>query len=1224
MTKVKKIWFIVILTLSFTLLCVGSAFLVSSFCGNQETISPTAEVGENKLHEHDCDCDHCHDDCEDCDGCDHCHKENEYEQGSLASVKLSSSTTYYKNNGKFYTRTTTSQTTGGRTIWQCTVCGDYGAGLYCYHDVEVTCSTCHGTGKSSTPSGDGEHHWTYYPQRPSASAYICDYCGEMSPIPWEEDCPNNPIVYPDCSDCHGTGKQIENQDCATRNIGTTGGTTTYYYTYTNIDNSSDVVSNTTDDYEVATGFWVAFDKNASGALGGGTPSGSMSNQWFLHGHWQYLNSNNYSLSNHTMAGWGTTSNATSINYYNTNGLSRSTSEVAVNGTLTLYAYWQYQVSNPTLTSDIYLDYDGTEKTLGISYNSTYVEVTGNKATAAGSYVAVCKLKNKSHTVWASSGGTSDITYNWRINVIGYGVNLEFDISPTEYTYDGNAKTPTVSNVKQKFSEAWNGSAATQPAGSGTESDPYLISKASELRWIRNNGTKSSGAAVGKYFLQTDNIDLNNKAWTPIGYWDSGCTSSFHYDGGGYVIKGLYINQSGSRFRGLFHRLCSGSYVKNLTVYGSITASSYSGGVVGELRDGGSLDNVHSYVDCTFYGSMGGGIIGLSYATSFYNCSFHGTIRCCQYRAGGIVGYSQSTYVYGCSNYGTITIDTSLNTATSSSGNADTYSRVGGVAGECGRDMYDCANYGTIQSSSTFSETCYVGGITGYYGWRLTRCFNVGTISFSSTTNVQLGAMSGSGTPNSDCYYLNGCGVTYGEGGTSTTTGRLSASSMKSTSNGTKPSSFDSGYSSSGYWAFVNGQYPKNTVDYNYAPLYYNYTNSDYTITYQDNTMPSTEAKVILTTREIRSQSGKVMLAATPTVKTFTIKGLNFTPNCSMTNYMYNGSLSTPAVSNNTSGGTPSYYYNTTNSNSGGTAWSSITSSTSLNPGLYYMYVVVAANGIYAECKSAAVPFYVYVETPTLNRYEYEYTGNTINNTASYNSNYINTPTGLSGQNYGTYPVTFTTKSANYLFINGQQTYSSISWNITTAVNTIQNFSISNWSYGGTASNPTGTAKWGTITYSYKESKDPDSSYTTTKPTDAGDYVVRAVSQSSGNNYSAQTLTLSFSISKQKIAKVIIAQNPTYSGEPVSPTLSSSYSDSAMAKSGDVSAKNVKLTGSYKIIISITNENYCWSDDSVDPISLDWNVSPADISSATVELGQTAFIYDGQKHEPDVTVTPSND
>ena len=76
----------------------------------------------------------------------------------------------------------------------------------------------------------------------------------------------------------------------------------------------------------------------------------------------------------------------------------------------------------------------------------------------------------------------------------------------------------------------------------------------------------------------------------------------------------------------------------------------------------------------------------------------------------------------------------------------------------------------------------------------------------------------------------------------------------------------------------------------------------------------------------------------------------------MSGYKYAGTKSTPSVSGNTGNGTVTYYYNTTNSNSGGTAWSSVNSSTKLNAGTYYMYAVVAATTNYEGATTAAKAF----------------------------------------------------------------------------------------------------------------------------------------------------------------------------------------------------------------------------------------------------------------------------
>ena len=155
---------------------------------------------------------------------------------------------------------------------------------------------------------------------------------------------------------------------------------------------------------------------------------------------------------------------------------------------------------------------------------------------------------------------------------------------------------------------WDGSAATKFAGgTGTVADPYRISTGAELAWLAaqvNDGNDFSTKTV----TLTNNIDLNNKAWTPIGNSDSVFAGTF--DGNGHTISGLYINITGSYspakkgrlYQGLFGCVEDGT-VQNLIVTGSVTIGneksvnvSYIGGIVG-INDGGKVQN------CGFYGTI---------------------------------------------------------------------------------------------------------------------------------------------------------------------------------------------------------------------------------------------------------------------------------------------------------------------------------------------------------------------------------------------------------------------------------------------------------------------------------------------------------------------------------------------------------------------------------------------------------------------------------------------
>ncbi len=74
--------------------------------------------------------------------------------------------------------------------------------------------------------------------------------------------------------------------------------------------------------------------------------------------------------------------------------------------------------------------------------------------------------------------------------------------------------------------------------------------------------------------------------------------------------------------------------------------------------------------------------------------------------------------------------------------------------------------------------------------------------------------------------------------------------------------------------------------------------------------------------------------------------------------------------------------------------------------------------------------------------------------------------------------------------------------------------IHDWTYGDTASTPTGSAKFGDVKFAYFDS---DKSPISTKPTNAGDYFMKVIVEADGNNYDAiYTDYIAFSVAKKEI------------------------------------------------------------------------------------------------------------
>lgn len=176
-------------------------------------------------------------------------------------------------------------------------------------------------------------------------------------------------------------------------------------------------------------------------------------------------------------------------------------------------------------------------------------------------------------------------------------------------------------------------------GSGTEQDPYRISNAEELQAFRDivNGENGRTQNTAACAVLTADIDLENQLWTPIGIWQNrGIQQPYSgtFDGGGYAIRNLYVNNS-EAYTGLFGSAHNATF-RNLTITGSVTANNsdgYSGGLLG--RGTGTL--------------------------TITNCINAATVTSSE-AAGGLVGIftaqdqSDTLTITGCANLGTVTAE----------------------------------------------------------------------------------------------------------------------------------------------------------------------------------------------------------------------------------------------------------------------------------------------------------------------------------------------------------------------------------------------------------------------------------------------------------------------------------------------------------------------------------------------------------------------------------------
>ncbi len=275
---------------------------------------------------------------------------------------------------------------------------------------------------------------------------------------------------------------------------------------------------------------------------------------------------------------------------------------------------------------------------------------------------------------------------------------------TDYSYDESTGTYTVYNADGLL--AWN---------EAVQSDLSL------------------GCTLG---ADIDLTDIEYE-WLLVGNETNPYTGIF--EGSGYTITGLTINQSSSGYVGLIGYLSSDGKVQNLTLENvSITGNYSVGGVVG--RNNGTVTDCG--VSGTVYGSSSGigGVVGRNYGT-VTACSVSGSVTGRIYNIGGVVGsnygivtdcsvsgsvtgYSESVGGVVGYNSGTVTVCTA---SCSVSGVTGSSSYVGGVVGwNDGGIMTACTASGNVSSVDE-----YVGGVVGYNSGTVTNCSVSGSVYGSS-------------------------------------------------------------------------------------------------------------------------------------------------------------------------------------------------------------------------------------------------------------------------------------------------------------------------------------------------------------------------------------------------------------------------------------------------------------------------------------------------------------
>ena len=335
---------------------------------------------------------------------------------------------------------------------------------------------------------------------------------------------------------------------------------------------------------------------------------------------------------------------------------------------------------------------------------------------------------------------------------------------------------SVPAIDSGVADKWDGTAKTQPAGSGTQADPYRIGTGAELAWFAE---KVNGGSTSVCAVLTADIDLNRQEWTSIGTKNKPYMGTF--DGQNHIIHGIWSTDESNTIQGLFGYI--GQSNSNRSVYGTVKNVKAAGRIRAVQSAGSGLiagSNAGEIYNCEVSAFLGswkgisaiGGIAGCMTGGSIENCRTYGlflTTDDSKYSSnmvnsiGGIAGAagasepSDGCLIRYCENHmrlrgyelsylggkgssmgGIVGLISGIAKVRESVNYAEVRGelRVGGILGYVIQDsnaqLDYVTNYGDVYGASASNpETCGTGGIVGYADEKTTFClqyaYNAGTI-----------------------------------------------------------------------------------------------------------------------------------------------------------------------------------------------------------------------------------------------------------------------------------------------------------------------------------------------------------------------------------------------------------------------------------------------------------------------------------------------------------------
>ena len=368
-----------------------------------------------------------------------------------------------------------------------------------------------------------------------------------------------------------------------------------------------------------------------------------------------------------------------------------------------------------------------------------LEVTPASITLAGhNGSAVLEVK-------ASAAWTATPSETW-LSVSPASGNGDGQVTVTAAEYPGRSKVRdgkilfAAGDLKKEVKLSQNSFETDFSGGSGTESDPYLISCTEDLVSLseRTNGSDAVRFAAAHY-RQTVDIDLAGAAFTPLCQENEKLAFSGTYDGDAHKISHMTVHTPSVKKATAFIARANGATIRKINFeQADIDAGYvYSGTVVGQADNttvsdiavSGQFRQYVSGLQVVKEANEGfsGAIAGWVKNSTFENCVMDGNVTIYGKYSGGLIGVVENSTVRGCKLlkgntvnifyhwngglFGVVRGASSLISGCSFEGNLTAVGYIqGGIAGQVeGGRVENCV---TGSYASLGCDKQFVGGIAG--------------------------------------------------------------------------------------------------------------------------------------------------------------------------------------------------------------------------------------------------------------------------------------------------------------------------------------------------------------------------------------------------------------------------------------------------------------------------------------------------------------------------------